>query len=319
MMTNKEKYRAFCKEEKDIPIFSKDWWLDSVCNNGNWDVAIVEQNNLIIASMPYYITKSKGFTKIDMPLLTQTMGVYIKYPQNQSYYKKLSFEKQLIEELLKQIPKIDAYKQRFSYQFTNWLPFYWKGYKQTTRYSYCIEDLSKYNDDTFKSIFTSSYRNKLKKAEKILDIRKGLDIETFFTLNKKTFNRQGIDVPYSLEFLKNHDKHILENESREIFYAIDKESRIHSALYLTWDSNSSYVHLVGEDPNLRNSGAGILLVKEAILYTTQFLKLDVFDFEGSMLENVEQVRRSFGAKQKPYFEIMKTNSKLLKLINLFRN
>lgn len=30
-MINKQKYRNFYKQEKDIPIFSKDWWLDSVC------------------------------------------------------------------------------------------------------------------------------------------------------------------------------------------------------------------------------------------------------------------------------------------------
>ena len=37
-MTNKEKYREFCKAEKNIPIFSKDWWLDSVCpENKYWD------------------------------------------------------------------------------------------------------------------------------------------------------------------------------------------------------------------------------------------------------------------------------------------
>ena len=32
-MTNKEKYRKFSKKEKDIPIFSKDWWLDAIVDD----------------------------------------------------------------------------------------------------------------------------------------------------------------------------------------------------------------------------------------------------------------------------------------------
>jgi len=38
-----------------------------------------------------------------------------------------------------------------------------------------------------------------------------------------------------------------------------------------------------------------------------------FDFEGSMLESIEKYFRSFGAVQKPYFQITKINSKILKV------
>jgi hypothetical protein len=47
--------------------------------------------------------------------------------------------------------------------------------------------------------------------------------------------------------------------------------------------------MVGEDPELRKSAAGILLVWESIKFTKHTLQLDNYDFEGSMLENVEQV------------------------------
>ena len=100
---------------------------------------------------------------------------------------------------------------------------------------------------------------------------------------------------------------------------MDNTGNIHSALYLTWDKMSSYVHLVGEDPKFRNSGAGILLIKEAIKYTQQELGLDKFDFEGSMIKNVEKVRRGCGGRQKAYLSISKTNSKLLKCYQTFKS
>lgn len=43
-----------------------------------------------------------------------------------------------------------------------------------------------------------------------------------------------------------------------------------------------------------------------------------FDFEGSMIESIEKYFRSFGAIQKPYFNITKTNSRILKLKNCLK-
>jgi hypothetical protein len=70
--------------------------------------------------------------------------------------------------------------------------------------------------------------------------------------------------------------------------------------------------MVGEDPNLRKSGAGILLIYESIKFTKEVLGLNCYDFEGSMIESVEEVRRSCGGVQTPYFSVSKTNSRLLK-------
>ena len=133
-----------------------------------------------------------------------------------------------------------------------------------------------------------------------------------------TFKRQNIKIPYSFEFLKRHDNYLSKHKSREIFYAVDDDNQVHSALYLTWDYNSSYVHMVGENPDLRNSGAGMLVIWEAIKFTKNQLQLNSFDFEGSVIESVERVRRGFGAKQKPYFNISISNSFLLKIILYFK-
>jgi len=95
-MSNKEKYRDFCTTEPEIPIFSKDWWLDSVCGEINWNVLLLEKDNKIVASMPYYTTKKMMLYMIFMPKLTQSMGPYIKYPKKQKYEKKLSYEKEVL-------------------------------------------------------------------------------------------------------------------------------------------------------------------------------------------------------------------------------
>lgn len=314
-MNNKEKYRELCKREKSIPIFSKDWWLDAVAGD-NWDVAVVEKNGEVIAALPFVKKRKMIFDIISMPKLTQNLGIWVKYPENQKYANRLSFEKEIYTQLIEQLPYFDYFCQNFHYSMTNWLPFYWKGFEQTTRYTYVIEDLS--NLEAVYDNFKSNVRGKIRKAQRIVHVESTESIDLFYELNKKTFNRQGITIPYTLDFLRRKDEVVSRNHSRQIFIAKDDEGRIHSALYLIWDGQSSYVHMVGEDPDLRKSGAGILLIWEAIKFTKEKLGLNKFDFEGSMIENIESVRRAFGAVQKPYFQITKTNSKLLKVRKLLK-
>jgi len=40
-LIDKELYREFCKVEDNIPIFSKDWWMDAVCGEDKWDVILI--------------------------------------------------------------------------------------------------------------------------------------------------------------------------------------------------------------------------------------------------------------------------------------
>lgn len=311
-MTKKEKYRELCKCEKSIPIFSKYWWMDAVCGEINWDVLLVEKGAQIVASLPYYLRKRGKRREITQPPLTQINGIWIKYPPNQKYCKKLAYEKKVMTEIINQLDELnlDYYNQNFHYSITNWLPFYWKGFKQTTRYTYVIENLA--NLDYIYKEFDPNLRNDIKKAKRNVIIKQDCDMETFYKINTKTFERQNINVSFSLELLKNLDKVCKKNNCSKIFYAIDKFENIHAAIYIIWDENAAYYLLGGGDPKYRNSQATSLLMVEAIKYSSEVTKM--FNFEGTMIETVERFFRAFGAIQKPYFNINKNYRKE----NIFR-
>jgi lipid II:glycine glycyltransferase (peptidoglycan interpeptide bridge formation enzyme) len=306
---NKEKYNRFCKETVDIPIFFQPWWLDTVCGTRNWDVVLAMKGDSIVAAWPYFIKKAKSFLHVAMPTLTQVLGPYIKYPLNQNHTKKMNFEKKVITQLIDQLPKADKLSFSCHYSLTNWLPFYWKGYEATPMYTYVIEGLT--DLDQVLAQFKSNVRNKLRKASNLVKVCDDLSLDEFYTLNMMTFERQGLKPPYTFQFIKKLDNVLVNQNRRKIFFAFDDSGKIHSSLYLIWDDRSSYVHMVGENPKLRNSGAGIFLIWEAIKFTKNELKLDVFDFEGSMIEGVESVRRACGGVQKQYFSLIKCQSKML--------
>jgi len=56
-MSKKITYLQFCEKEKEIPIFSQPWLLDSVCGIDGWDILIVKRGNEIAATMPFQVRK----------------------------------------------------------------------------------------------------------------------------------------------------------------------------------------------------------------------------------------------------------------------
>lgn len=314
-MTNKEKYRVLCESESSIPIFSKDWWLDSVAG-GNWDVAIVEKDGEILASMPYVVKKRYGFTVLYQPPLTQNLGPWLR-PSTAKYTRQLSQQKGLLQKLFSQLPQFDYFQQNWHYTRTNWLPVFWLGFEQTTRYTYRVESLEDL-DKVWKEC-EANIRTDVRKAQNKegVKIRADLSLDDFLNLNEKVFSRQSMALPYTRDFVYKLDAAAKANGARKIFIAEDEQGRHHAAVYLVWDDNSAYYLMGGGDPDLRNSGATSLCMWEAIQFASTVSKS--FDFEGSMIEPVERFVRAFGATQTPYYSISKTNSKLIKTYRFLQN
>lgn len=307
----KEAYHQFCQQNKDLPVFFQDWYLDAVCDEGIWETAIVKKNKQVVAVLPYYLKKKGPFQYITMPSLTKMMGPFI----TKQYRKEPHFTK-ICKALIEQLPKVAYYEQLFSYNITNWLPFYWKNFQQTTRYSYLLDltDLAQVYAN-----FSADYRNnKLKKAKETVSVVRDLSLKDLYAVNKMSFDRQGLAVPYSFKFLERLDKSLATHQAKASFFAIDSQQQIHAIAYLIWDKERAYYLLAGDNPSLRNSGAGILLVWQMIQFAKEEVGVKSFDFQGSMLAPIERVRRQFGAEQKSYFLIQQHPSKMFKYLSALK-
>ncbi len=94
------------------------------------------------------------------------------------------------------------------------------------------------------------------------------------------------------------------------FFARDADNRLHAAVYLIWDATSANVLLTVSDPDLRKSSAVNFLYFEVIKFLAETDGLPkLLDFEGSMLEEVEIVYRSFGAEQRLYPQFFRAKNK----------
>lgn len=309
-MTAKEIYREFSRKEPSLPIFSRDWWLDATAGSDGWDVALVRREDQIVATMPYTLRRRYGMRVIGQPALTQTLGPWIRLFDTRPA-QKLGNEKDLMQALIDQLPPFDHFSQCWHYSRTNWLPFSWNGFRQTTRYTYVLPEIAEI--DKLWSGFESNTRTNCKKASSRfkLTIRDDLPIEALLDLNRMTFARQGLSVPYSDAFVRRLDAACAERGCRKFWIAVDPDGRYHAGSYIVWDENSSYGLINGADPALRNSGATSLCIWEAIRHAARVTRR--FDFTGSMIESVERLFRGFGATQVPYFSVSKTPSRLLRI------
>ena len=174
-MSNKEKYIELCKTNSEINLFAKPWWLDTTAGEENWDVCFVEKGGNFFAAMPYVRGSVQFFKGVEISPLSPRTHLFINYPKGQKLPKKYSFEKEIITKIIDQLPDVDYYTLKFNYDLDNWLPFYWRNFKQQTNYSYIIEEIS--DLDLVFSNFGSNIKTDIKKAQKNVNVHSNYSLE----------------------------------------------------------------------------------------------------------------------------------------------
>ena len=317
MISDKEAYRALCQTETSIPLFSRDWWLDIVCGKDNWEVMLCWENERIEAAMPLYVP---WHGKVTMPFYTQTMGPWLApEAEDMKYATCLARRQALLQSFVERLSSYTYFYQHFSPQITDWLPFYWAGFIQTTRYTYLLHSISE--TERLWQEMSQSIRRHIRKAEKLgIEVRTDVSAEELLRIQALSFGRQGLKAKGGV-ILKQLVEEVRRRGAGDIWGAYDAAGRLHAAALVVWQSASAYYLAGGGDPACRSSGAHSLVLWKAI--QTAACHTDCFDFEGSMLPGVERFFREFGAKQVPYFAIKKGNLSLynracLKLGRIFR-
>jgi hypothetical protein len=314
----KEAYREFCSHEKSLHLFARDWWLDAAVGPSGWDVALVRKRGVILAAMPYVRRRRFGMRVLTQPALTPVLGPWFRTAGGKQA-AQLGSDNELMQALIDQLPPFDHFSQTWHPSISNWQPFYWNGFRQTTYYTFVLPDLS--NIDALWTGLDSKVRRSIVKAETEfgLRIRDDLPLDTILSLNHKTFARQGLSPPYSDEFVRRIDAACLERGCRMLLAAVDEQGVTHAAYYFVWDEHSAYGLISSTDPAYRrtngNSFCLWVTIQRAARVTRQY------NFAGSMIQPIENYLRGFGGKHVPYFHLTKTPSLLLRVrqeLNLFK-
>lgn len=287
-------------------LFQQDWWLDAAAP-GAWDAVEVEKGGKVQARLPFTIEERWGARTLTQPALTQSLGPWVQ-DTGARYSRALSREMSLYSELIEKLPDHDLFHQNFAPEVTNWLPFYWEGFAQTTRYTYTL-DMEQGLEGLWAGMDKRN-RSRARKAEEELNLVESQTehLETLLDLVDKTFERQGLETPFERDLAYRLDEAIRKNAQRIIVIAFDDDGNAHSGNYVMGDERRMYALMSGGDPDFRASGAGVLTRWKSISWAQP--RTQIYDFEGSMLEGVEHRNRKYGAVQTPFFAISRSNGRV---------
>lgn len=286
MKNNKSKYAN--------SVFEQPWWLNVVAQDKWYDIKI-SNNDQIIARWPLYIS-SKNIT---MPIMTQTLGFWVSDDilLNDIYYNKINaVTLSLIEKLPPKNINIDLDP---SVQY--FLPFFWNRFVVKPRISYRIKSLKDIESIylNFNKIVKKNIKSSLKKVTIICND----DIDSLYDLMEMTFRIQNRNYPYTRDAIRDIYNACKVNNAGRLLFAIDKDGNIHSGSLFVYDENVCYHLISGTNPLYRSSGANSLIIWEGIKFASKVSKS--FDFEGSMIEGIENFYRQFGGEQIIYYQIIR--------------
>src|SRR5699024_10015616 len=191
------------------------WWLDAVSGTRGWDAVVATRGDEVAAAMAYQPRRRLGFRWLSQPALTPNLGPWIR-PSVAKSAVALAQEKDLMEELIEALPRFDYFIQNWHHSRGNWLPFYWRGFKETTRYTYVLPDLQ--DEEALWADLDKSVRSNIRKAQKRfkLQVRQDLGLEVFLKLNRMTYDRQGKKAPYDDALVRRLDRACEARRCRQI-------------------------------------------------------------------------------------------------------
>ena len=316
MSGSKERYLEFCAGTY-VPIQLQPWWLDAVCSAGRWSVALANDGgDQVVGALPYFLTRRLGLPVIQLPPFTAYSGPWLQYPDNPDFKKssRYGFEHEVYTQLIGQLPRVAYFSQTFRPEVHNWLPFYWAGYRQTTRYTYLLPETD--NLEALYEGLKNKLRTDLKTAARETEIVQEDDPDLLFRLNGRSFGRKGLQQPYRREAFNVLHAALKERQQSVCFIARDRKTgAAHAALYLVFDAQQATLLLSGFDPDLGQRSRALHGLYWAAIQFCSERGLSL-DFEGSMERGIERALRAFGGKMTPYFQVWKAKNLMLELASM---
>jgi len=295
-----------------VPLHLQPWWLEAVCTDGAWDVALATQGHgRVTGVMPYYQTRRFGLPVILPAPFAPYGGPWLHYPSDVDFRQssRYSFEQKTMTALIQQLPSAAFFLQNFHPDVTNCLPFHHAGYRQTVRYTFVFEKIE--DENRVFQQFKNPLRLKLQKADRATEVlRDDAAAALVLHLHALSFQRKNLRKPRHTAAFLSLDHRLRERGQSAVFIARDRNNGSpHAGLYLSFDERRASTFLAGFDPAYGAHCALYGLYRAAICFCAE--RGLGLDFEGSMDAGIEPVFRSFGGRLTPYFQVWRAGNRLL--------
>jgi hypothetical protein len=299
---NKEQLEKYNKLQSELGgIFNSYSWKENVHGGALKYFGIYEDDGQLVGAFHLYFKKYLWMTFIKNPPYVPHIGLIFNN-RSSNPANALSFTKKITELVSEYISSLSPSVLSIALPpvITDTQAFFWKKFKVIPNYTYQL-NLSQTEDEIEKR-FSPEHRNSFKKAMKEnVEVKPCADYKVVKGLIMNTFDRKSESV--SEETIDKILFNFAGPENSFAFVAYHEGKAI-AASFCLFDKNMAYYLLGGYDNNSKHQGAGIACVYNSILNAKR-KDLKIFDFEGSMIKEVERYFRSFGPDLVPYYTINK--------------
>lgn len=262
-----------------------------------------KDNKLIGGFHLYKSAQGKVFRHYKNPPFTPHIGLFFeKQASNKANaLTELKNITQALADFFDQLP-FQLFTVALAPEFTDVQHFIWKKFKVIPNYTYQL-DLSQTEEILYKNL-ASDKRNSINKAQKdAVVVELNQHKEPIRQMVKNTYLRKekALNEPVLNQLLSNYA-----NEKNSFSFLAKVDDRDTALSFCLHDTTTAYYLLGGYNSSNKHQGAGVLALWNCILHAKK-LGLKKFDFEGSMIPQVEKYFRGFGADLIPYFTINKAN------------
>ncbi|MBI5914250.1 MAG: GNAT family N-acetyltransferase [Bacteroidetes bacterium] len=272
------------------------WYLDVVWPG--WQGIAVFHNGKMLAVMPLRISRKYWVSYLFTPRFCQYTGIFFGEVEKKNATQTLALKKRLVSTILDHIPKeVKVLNLNFAPEFDYPLPFHWAGWELHVRYSYWLD-----NQEDKEQIFrnfderTRTYINKARKSG--LAVSQVQDVDDIIRLagERKAY-------PLDSSLLRSLWQAFREQKTGTALEVRDGQGRLHAGL-IYQRFGHKIIHLFSAfDPEVGQLGGMSLAIWTSIEQAGPEVR--AIDFEGSMLEPVENFFRGFGTRPVAYLQIRK--------------
>jgi len=294
-------------------IFNSVEWL-AIYDENLSVFGIFSANNKLLGTFNLYRQKITFLNYFRNPHYSPTINLNIE-TEAKNKSKQLTEKKKFISLISDFIDTLPFHILSISFppEFIDLQPFIWRKYKVIPSYTYLI-DLSK-SIIEIESDFSPERRNDIKKAIKDkLICKQTEDYKLVKQLVLNTFSRKQKAI--NEDFINKILFNFANSTNSFAFITFSGENAI-AASFCIFDKYRTYYLLGGYDNLNKHQGAGALAVWQAIQYAKS-LNILKFDFEGSMLPEVEKYFRGFGGDLTPYYSVNKANFFIELILKFFK-
>ena len=308
-LTDYPLWDTFIDNSPQSTIYGKSWYIGTL--DCPFQILAVVANQQILAGIILTKDSRDHFAN---PYLGKYLGVYYADFKGTTYNQETKRRK-VTNLLLTELIKLPTFNYFFHPQFTTYFPFYLKNFDNRLRYSYWI-NLKDQSLATIRAKFHTKVRSEIKFAgQQDFQITTAISIDTFVHICQQTFLQKGTKFPFSISFLRNYCEQLVPKKILQLTGVKDEKGRVMAVIGILRTPQTSTLILSGFDKSIMQRGANEYLIDDAIQRAKKYA--DCFDFEGSMIPEIEAFYRKFGGEYTPYLTIYKNSTKQF-LLNKLR-